>query len=396
MAEDIHCTKSRLRNLLKAIKKENREVLIKFKEECEAQEMADSRVYFFLIRLNKLMADSKGDLTKMDKGEIKNLVSEINKKYKSEWTKHGYKVCIKKFFQWLEGYEWKSKKYPERVEWISTGVRKSKLTDPTILSKEEVLKMFRSAEGLREKALVSFMYESGCRVDELLNMKIGNVEFDDYGAIVKLKSGKVGERKIRVIASVPRLKDWIENHPKPRSDNWVWVNERRNKGERMGYNNLRFMVAKWVKKSGIKKRVVPYNFRHSRYTHLSKKWPTQVLYKYMGQVQGSKSIERYVRLSTEDIDDTVLNFYGIKNNKKNDDIKPLYCSRCKQQNPPELEYCRYCNSPLTEKAIIKVEEKKRLEMDDYVKKVFVEQFKSDPVFREKLVQGRIKELQKSG
>ena len=31
-----------------------------------------------------------------------------------------------------------------------------------------------------EKALVSFMYESGCRCpDELLHMKVGDVEFND-------------------------------------------------------------------------------------------------------------------------------------------------------------------------------------------------------------------------
>jgi integrase len=36
-----------------------------------------------------------------------------------------------------------------------------------------------------EKALVSFMYESGCRCpDELLHMKVGDVEFNDCGAKV--------------------------------------------------------------------------------------------------------------------------------------------------------------------------------------------------------------------
>jgi len=78
-----------------------------------------------------------------------------------------------------------------------------------------------------EKALVSFMYESGCRCpDELLHMKVGDMEFNDYGAKVKLRSGKVGSRIILVISCIPHLKAWIGNeHPNPKSSSYLWVNE---------------------------------------------------------------------------------------------------------------------------------------------------------------------------
>jgi len=97
----------------------------------------------------------------------------------------------------------------------------------------------------------------------------------------------------------------------------------------------------------------------------------------MGQVQGSKAIDRYVELDNEAVDDAVLNFNGIKPGK-NGDIKALFCSRCNKQNPPELEYCDICHAPLTEKAVIAVETKKKADMRalfEELKKEFKEEMR---------------------
>jgi len=209
-------------------------------------------------------------------------------------------------------------------------------------------------------------------------MKVSDVVFDDYGAKVKLHSGKVGSRVIRVISCVPHLKAWIETeHSNPKPDSYLWVNEgSRNHGNVISYSSLKFLINKWREKAGINKLITPYTFRRTRYTHLSTKIPTPALYSYMGQVQGSDVIERYVKLAGEDTDEAILNFYGITN-PKNSDIKPLFCSRCGKQNSPELEYCSICNTALTEKARLKVEEQKKLELKDIV---------------EELIQKKVREL----
>jgi integrase len=246
------------------------------------------------------------------------------------------------------------------------------------LSKEEVLALFNACRGTREKALCSFMYESGCRSpDELLHMKVGDVEFDEYGAKVKLTSGKVGTRIIRVVSCVPHLKAWVnDEHPDPKPDNWMWVSKGTKRyGEPIGYESLKLLVRKWRNDAGIEKKITSYTFRRTRYTHLSSKWPTPVLYKYMGQVQGSKVIDRYVELNEDAVDDAVLNFYGMKA-KENGEIKPLFCSRCNKQNSPELEYCDICHAPLTEKAIISVDKKKGIEMRDMFNEM-VKKFKEE-------------------
>ena len=379
---DIHNNEQRLKKLWVRINeycsKEDNNLLSKFQGELYANGLSTARVLIYLSPLYVISKNSKKNLVDLDKDNLKKIISQIEMKNYSEWTKVRYKYAIKKFYSYVDGIEWKAKEYSERVKWIGANVRRSKLKRPVILSKEEILKLFNVCKGTREKALCSFMYESGCRCpDELLHMKVGDVEFDEYGAKVKLTSGKVGTRIIRIVSCVPHLKAWVnEEHPDPKSNNWLWVSKgTRMYGKLIGYGTLKNLISKWRTDAGIDKQITAYTFRRTRYTHLSNKWPTSVLYKYMGQVQGSKVIDRYVELNDDAVDDAVLNFYGMKA-KENGDIKPLFCSRCNKQNSPELEYCNKCNAPLTEKAMMAVDTKKKIEMQDMFNEM-VRKFKEE-------------------
>ena len=379
---DIHNNQGRLKKLWvridKYCSKADVKILARFQDELYAHGLSTARIIIYLGPLYMVSKNARKGLAKLDKDDLKKIISKIEMKDYSEWTKVRYKYAIKKFYSWLDGIEWNTKEYSERVKWIGATVKRSRLGRPVILTKEEILKLFSVCKGTREKALCSFMYESGCRCpDELLHMKVGDVEFDDYGAKVKLTSGKVGTRVIRIVSCVPHLKAWInEEHLEPKSNNWLWVSKgTRRYGEPIGYGMLKNIIRKWKDDAGITKRVTAYTFRRTRYTHLSNKWPTPVLYKYMGQVQGSKVIDRYVELNEDAVDDAVLNFYGMKQ-KTNGDIKPLFCSRCNKQNSPELEYCDVCHAPLTEKAMVAVDEKKRIEMQDVFNEM-VRKFKEE-------------------
>jgi len=175
-----------IRRLTKKLSARNSELIFKFEKECYSHGLSDARVLFYASKLLVISRKTGKDLDVLTKEDIKEIVAEIEKgtyeytlnkrvrkgKY-SEWSKAGFKLTIKKFYQWLDGLEWDSKRYPERADWIRSGERTAKLNEPIILSKEEILRLFKAAEGTREKALVTFMYESGCRCpDELLNMKV--------------------------------------------------------------------------------------------------------------------------------------------------------------------------------------------------------------------------------
>jgi integrase len=97
----------------------------------------------------------------------------------------------------------------------------------------------------RDKALISVLYESGCRIGEILSLKIRNVEFDNNGAVL-IVNGKTGQRRVRLIHSVPRLMAWLEHHPKnndPDTSLWVCLSSRNN-SERLVHQSVASILKK--------------------------------------------------------------------------------------------------------------------------------------------------------
>ena len=174
-------------------------------------------------------------------------------------------------------------------------------------------------------------------------------------------------RRIRIISSVPHLATWIENHPlrdKPDAPVWVGIGTR-NKNGAVQYKNVRTLIAKLAEKAGIKKRVNPHMFRHSRATHLANHLTEAQMNQYFGWVQGSDMPSTYVHLSGRDVDGAILNLYGMKEDKKKDrkEFAPVKCPRCGTMNSPGGKFCIKCGMPLDIKAAIEIENERK-KMDD--------------------------------
>ena len=143
--------------------------------------------------------------------------------------------------------------------------------------------MIKACHNVRDKAIISVLYESGTRVGEFLGMKIKNVQFDKYGAVIVVH-GKTGWRRIRLFSSVPHFSNWIEHHPlkdDPEAPLWIRLGSK-NHCKPLSYEALRMLLRKIAKRAGIKKNVNPHNFRHSRATDLAN-WMTEAqMDKFLG------------------------------------------------------------------------------------------------------------------
>jgi len=106
------------------------------------------------------------------KEDILKLVQKVELSDYSDWTKHDYKAMLKIFYRWLRGTE----EYPEEVKWIRPGRRRKKILPEELLTEDEVKKMVQVARNQRDKAFVLVLYESGCRIGEILSLKIMNVQ----------------------------------------------------------------------------------------------------------------------------------------------------------------------------------------------------------------------------
>lgn len=270
MRLDAHNYKRRIERIFIRLEKNrlvsdgDKDILKKYRDYLVSEGITLGRVGKYLSDLKKASELLEKRFEEADEQDIRRIVSifEGNEKY-SPWSKRDFKVAIRKFYTWLRG----TKEYPPEVAWmkVHTKIRNAK-THEDMLTEEEVKKLIEHARTVQERAIISTLYESGCRIGELIYIKINQVKFDDYGAQLCV-TGKTGFRRVRVVSCVPYIVEWINKHPfKDDPKAYLWLNRKLEPFYYTGFSQMLYRIAK---RAGIKKRVNPHNFRHSRATYLA-------------------------------------------------------------------------------------------------------------------------------
>jgi integrase/recombinase XerD len=134
---------------------------------------------------------------------------------------------------------------------------------PKVLSKEEVKKLFKTTKFGRNRLMLQFMYGSGCRVSEVVKLKVDDINLKEKTAIVK---GGKGNKDRLIILSKNWIKDLKKylNKKKIKSE---FVFSKKN-GSQLSSDTIQRIVRESAKKAGITKHVTPHSLRHSYATHL--------------------------------------------------------------------------------------------------------------------------------
>jgi len=313
--------------------------------------------YVYLsLRLHGML---KKPLRRATKSDIMRVVEEIERSDHKPWTKHSYKLVLKKLYKWLDTGKIAGNDYPPLVEWIPLSVRNNSHRLPEeILTQEEIKRLVESAGNLRDKAFIAALYESGCRVGEFLGLRNKHIQFDEYGAVL-IVDGKTGMRRVRVVASAPALGLWCDNHPnKGNPEDALWTNMSTNhKGKSLDYRGACFMMKRLAIKVGVSKKVNPHSFRHARATHLASSLTEAQMKELFGWVQASKMAAIYVHLSGRDVDHAILELYGIKPPENANRTKELIktCPRCNERNTWDAKFCKRCA------LVLDIEEARKIE-----------------------------------
>jgi site-specific recombinase XerD/ribosomal protein S27AE len=337
----------------------NRKLILDFYRYCMMQGLSRPRLLKYLGALEYFSKTLDKDFDKADRKDIENLVAVIQERNTTSWTKHGQKIMIKRFYKWLKGND---EEYPPEVKWLKSSRKKCDEKLPSegeLLNEDEIRKLIETAKHPRDKALVSMLYESGCRIGELATLQIGNASIDEYGAVISVM-GKTGSRNIRIIFSVPYLIEWLKMHPHSENKNsplWVGIGTK-NKDQCLKYGAIRASLQDLFKKAGIKKRCNPHFFRHSRATFLANHLTEFQMNQYLGWVQGSGMPSIYVHLSGKETENAILSLNGmnVKKEKKESILKPKSCSRCGTINAADNRYCCKCSGVLDVKTACEMEE----------------------------------------
>jgi len=190
------------------VREEDKVNIWRFVDHLLAKGVSKARAAKYIYHLVVLARATDKPFESLGRRDVERLVSWINASDYSENTKRDYKIVLKKFYQWLRGCNEEEHEYPEEVKWIKTRLKRRRLLPQALLTPEEVKKLVKAAENPRDKAFILTHYESGCRIGETLSLRIVNVNFDKYGAVL-IVDGKTGPRRVRVIAAAPALVSWL-------------------------------------------------------------------------------------------------------------------------------------------------------------------------------------------
>ncbi|MBP7708445.1 tyrosine-type recombinase/integrase [Candidatus Pacearchaeota archaeon] len=131
---------------------------------------------------------------------------------------------------------------------------------PIVLSTDEVRNLIDAIEHQKSKLIVRFLYSSGLRVSELVNLTPKDLDFNqNIGWVRKGKGSK--DRLFKIAESISKqLQKYLAKHPE---NKFVFSEE-----EPMSVRNVQFIVTFAARKAGITKKVTPHTLRHSFATAL--------------------------------------------------------------------------------------------------------------------------------
>ena len=147
------------------------------------------------------------------------------------------------------------------------------------LTPDEYERFKKSCRTQRERALVTFIYATGCRVSEV---EAANKEDIDYGNRSVLVMGKGDKERFVYMDSAAAIE--LDDYFKQRTDfNPALFVSDRYPHERLSVSAIQKIIKEIGKRAGINRRVFPHLIRHTMATHrLNKKMPLEVLQTLLG------------------------------------------------------------------------------------------------------------------
>jgi len=148
---------------------------------------------------------------------------------------------------------------------ITQGIKRPKRERkiPSILTKNEIKKLFNSTSTKKSKLMLELIYACGFRVSELINLKVNDLDFEEMIGHVRQAKGK----KDRIFNIPLFLRKRLENQSKNQRENNQEFLFTGSKG-RLTVRNIQKIMGVTLKKAGINKEVSPHTLRHSFATHL--------------------------------------------------------------------------------------------------------------------------------
>lgn len=169
-------------------------------------------------------------------------------------------------------------------------------TLPTVLSEEEVVRLFRAVDNIKHKSMLMLAYSSGLRLGEIIRLKLKDIDRERMQIRIEQSKGKKDRYTKLSGRFLPVFDEYLKQY------NPVdFVFEGANGGE-YSESSLQTVIRVAVKKAGIQKRATMHTLRHSFATHcLENGVDLRYIQSMLGH-ENSKTTEIYTHKTTHGFD----------------------------------------------------------------------------------------------
>jgi site-specific recombinase XerD len=149
---------------------------------------------------------------------------------------------------------------PNRFYSIERPIKKETL--PKVISLEEVQSIIKNTNNIKHKCIVSLLYSAGLRRNELLNLKLEDI--DSKRMVITVKNGK-GNKDRQTILSAAVLTDLRTYYKEWKPKKYLFESPN---GGQYSANSVIKIIKVAANKARIRKNITPHMLRHSFATHL--------------------------------------------------------------------------------------------------------------------------------
>lgn len=209
----------------------------------------------------------KTSIDKVDKHDIESYLEYLNKNDYTTTSIARKLTAVKNFHKYLFATNRLNKDEALTIE--RPKLRKAL---PSVLTIEEVDLLLdiktKTAFDYRNKAMLELLYGTGLRISEMLDLKLGDVDFENciircFGKGSKERIVPIGEY---IIDSLMNYLEYGRNRLlKNKVSDYLFLN---NRGGRISRFSFFKILKALLREKGIKKDISPHSLRHSFATHM--------------------------------------------------------------------------------------------------------------------------------
>lgn len=166
---------------------------------------------------------------------------------------------------------------------------------PEVLTKDEIKSLIDSTDNLKSKLIIKFLYSTGLRVSELINLKLKDLSLEKKEGWVR--KGKGSKDRFFKLSDI--LLEDLNKYVLTLNDKETYLFPGKN--NTLTPRNIQKIIERSAKKANIGKRASPHKLRHSFATHLLE---SGVDIRYIQALLGHSSIsttEIYAHVSGEQL-----------------------------------------------------------------------------------------------